>query len=34
LSAIAKKELGAVVADLSADRVDFINALDFLSTRT
>ena len=34
LSAIAKKELGPVVADLSCDRVDFINALDFLITGT
>jgi toxin CcdB len=32
LSAIAKKELGPVVADLSGDHVDFINALDFLLT--
>jgi toxin CcdB len=32
LSAIAKKELGPIVADLSADRVDFIQALDFLLT--
>jgi toxin CcdB len=32
LSAIAKKELGPVVADLSADRLDFIAALDFLIT--
>jgi toxin CcdB len=32
LSAIAKKELGPVVADLSGDRVDFVNALDFLLT--
>jgi toxin CcdB len=30
LSAIARKELGPVVADLSADRLDFIGALDFL----
>lgn len=30
LSAIAKKELGPIVADLAADRVDFIRALDFL----
>jgi len=32
LSAIARKELGPVVADLTGDRVDFINALDFLLT--
>jgi toxin CcdB len=32
LSAIAKKELGPVVADLAADRADFISALDFLLT--
>jgi toxin CcdB len=32
LSAIAKKELGPVVADLSGERVDFIKALDFLLT--
>jgi toxin CcdB len=32
VSAIAKKELGPVVADLAADRVDFISALDFLWT--
>jgi toxin CcdB len=32
LSAIAKKELGPVVADLAADRADFISALDFLQT--
>ena len=32
LSAIAKKELGPVVADLSTDRLDFIAALDFLIT--
>lgn len=32
LSAISKKELGPVVADLAADRADFINALDFLLT--
>jgi toxin CcdB len=30
LSAIAKKELGPAVADLTGDRVDFINALDLL----
>ena len=34
LSAIAKKELGPVVADLSGDRVDCINALNFLLTGT
>jgi len=32
LSAIAKKELGPVVANLSVDRLDFIGALDFLIT--
>jgi toxin CcdB len=32
LSGIAKKELGPVVADLAAYRVEFINALDFLLT--
>jgi toxin CcdB len=32
LSAIAKKELGPVVADLSGHRGDFISALDFLLT--
>lgn len=32
LSAIAKKELGPVVTDLAASRVEFINALDFLLT--
>jgi toxin CcdB len=32
LSAIAGKELGPVVANLAAERVDFINALDFLLT--
>jgi toxin CcdB len=32
LSAIAKKELGPAVADLTSDRIDFINALDFLLT--
>jgi toxin CcdB len=32
LSAIAKKELGPVVADLAADGADFIGALDFLLT--
>jgi|SRR5882672_2213579 len=32
LSAIARKELGPVVADLSGDRFDFIGALDFLIT--
>ena len=30
LSAIARKELGPVVADLSGDRFGFIGALDFL----
>jgi toxin CcdB len=32
LSAIAKKELGPAVADLTGDRIDFINALDLLLT--
>jgi len=32
LSSIAKKELGPIVADLAAERVDFISALDFLLT--
>ena len=32
LSAIAKKELGPAVADLTDNRVDFINALDLLLT--
>jgi toxin CcdB len=32
LSAIAKKELGPAVADLTSDRIDFIHALDFLLT--
>jgi toxin CcdB len=32
LSSIAKKELGPIVADLAAERVDFINTLDFLLT--
>ncbi len=31
-SAIAKKELGPAIADLAADRADFIGALDFLPT--
>jgi toxin CcdB len=30
LSAIARKELGPVVADFSGDRLEFIGALDFL----
>ena len=32
LSAIAKKQLGPAVADLTGDRIDFINALDLLLT--
>jgi toxin CcdB len=32
LSAIARKELGPAVADLSGDRFAFIGALDFLIT--
>jgi len=32
LSAIARKALEPVVADLSGDRFDFIGALDFLIT--
>jgi toxin CcdB len=32
LSAITKNELGPVIADLAADRADFISALDFLLT--
>lgn len=32
LSAIAKKELGPAVADLTGDRIDLSNALDLLLT--